>query len=100
MNQERIFQILRAPHISEKSSVVGDANNQVVFEVAVDATKPEIKQAVEELFKVKVTGVTTLNVKGKTKRFRGRAGKRAGWKKAYVSLAEGQEIDFLGGAAE
>ena len=89
-----------APHVSEKAAIVADSNNQYVFKVAVDATKPEIKQAVEELFKVKVTGVTTLNVKGKTKRFRGRVGKRAGWKKAYVSLAEGQEIDFLGGAAE
>ncbi|MAA74381.1 MAG: 50S ribosomal protein L23 [Salinisphaeraceae bacterium] len=98
--QERLLQVLRSPHISEKSTVLADEANQVVFEVAVDATKPEIKQAVEELFKVKVTGVTTLNVKGKTKRFRGRVGKRAGWKKAYVSLAEGQEIDFLGGAAE
>lgn len=98
--QERLLQVLRSPHISEKSTVLADEANQVVFEVAVDATKPEIKQAVEELFKVKVTGVTTLNVKGKTKRFRGRAGKRAGWKKAYVSLAEGQEIDFLGGAAD
>lgn len=100
MNQERLLQVLRAPHVSEKSTVVADANNQVVFEVARDAAKHEIKAAVESLFKVKVTGVTTLNVKGKTKRFRGRPGKRAGWKKAYVSLAEGEELDFLGGVAE
>lgn len=100
MNQERLLQVLRAPHVSEKSTVVADANNQVVFEVASDATKPEIKAAVENLFKVKVVGVTTLNVKGKTKRFRGRPGKRGGWKKAYVSLAEGEELDFLGGAVE
>lgn len=100
MNQERLLQVLRAPHVSEKSTIVADANNQVVFEVARDAAKHEIKAAVESLFKVKVTGVTTLNVKGKTKRFRGRPGKRAGWKKAYVSLAEGEELDFLGGAAE
>lgn len=97
MNQERLLQVLRAPLVSEKSTVVSDANNQVVFEVATDAAKPEIKAAVESLFKVKVTGVTTLNVKGKTKRFRGRPGKRSGWKKAYVSLAEGEELDFLGG---
>lgn len=97
MNQERLLQVLRAPHVSEKSTVVADTDNQVVFEVAPDAAKHEIKAAVESLFKVKVTGVTTLNVKGKTKRFRGRPGRRSGWKKAYVSLAEGEELDFLGG---
>lgn len=95
MNRERLLQILRAPHVSEKSSVATDTANQVVFEVASDAAKHEIKAAVESLFKVKVTGVTTLNVKGKSKRFRGRPGKRRGWKKAYVSLAEGEELDFL-----
>ncbi len=98
MNQERIYEVLRAPHVSEKSSVQADAHNQVVFQVAVDATKAEIKTAVEKLFKVQVEGVTTLNVKGKTKRFRGQPGKRAAWKKAYVSLAAGQELDFLSGA--
>ncbi|MDT0636141.1 50S ribosomal protein L23 [Spectribacter hydrogenoxidans] len=97
MNQERIYEVLRAPHVSEKSSVQADAHNQVVFQVAVDATKTEIKTAVERLFKVQVEGVTTLNVKGKTKRFRGQPGKRAAWKKAYVSLAAGQELDFLSG---
>ncbi|MDT0619352.1 50S ribosomal protein L23 [Salinisphaera sp. P385] len=97
MNQERIYEVLRAPHVSEKSSVQADAHNQVVFQVAVDATKTEIKTAVEKLFKVQVEGVTTLNVKGKTKRFRGQPGKRAAWKKAYVSLAAGQELDFLSG---
>lgn len=98
MSQERLMQVLRAPLVSEKSTIVADAHNQVVFEVLADATKAEVKQAVESLFKVKVTGVTTLNVKGKSKRFRGRPGKRAGWKKAYVSLAEGEELDFLSGA--
>jgi large subunit ribosomal protein L23 len=97
MNRERLLQVLRAPHVSEKSSLATDKDNQVVFVVAPDAAKDEIKAAVESLFKVKVTGVTTLNVKGKTKRFRGRPGKRRGWKKAYVSLAEGEELDFLGG---
>lgn len=100
MSRERLMQVLRAPHVSEKSTVVSDSDNQVVFEVARDATKQEIKAAVESLFKVKVTGVTTLNVKGKVKRFRGRPGKRSGWKKAYVSLAEGEELDFLGAVVE
>lgn len=98
MNQERIFQVLRAPHVSEKGSVLGESANQAVFQVAVNASKAEVKQAVETLFKVKVTKVTTLNVKGKTKRFRGQRGTRASWKKAYVSLAKGDEIDFLSGA--
>lgn len=98
MNQERIFQILRAPHVSEKSSVVGDAHNQVVFEVAKTASKPEVAAAVRALFNVKVEGVTIANVKPKSKRFRGRPGVRSGWKKAYVQLADGEEIDFLDGA--
>lgn len=97
MNQERVLQVLRAPRVSEKSTVVGDAHNQTVFEVARNASKAEIKQAVETLFKVKVTGVTTLNVKGKRKMFRGRAGHRPAWKKAYVSVAKGEAIDFMGG---
>lgn len=100
MNQERIFQILHAPHISEKASVVGDTNNQVVFEVAKNASKPEIAAAVSALFDVKVEGVTTSNVKPKQKRFRGRPGMRSGWKKAYVTLADGEEIDFLDGATQ
>lgn len=95
--RERLLQVLRSPMISEKSTNVSEQHNQVVFEVARNATKPEVKEAVESLFKVKVTGVTTLNVKGKIKRFRGRPGKRSGWKKAYVSLAKGEELDFLGG---
>lgn len=100
MNQERIFEILRAPHVSEKASVQGDAANQVVFEVARSANKREIASAVAALFEVKVEGVTTLNVKPKQKRFRGQAGVRGGWKKAYVTLAQGEEIDFLDGAAQ
>lgn len=96
-NRERLMEVLRVPLISEKSTNVSEQSNQVVFEVARDATKPEVKAAVEQLFKVKVIGVTTLNVKGKTKRFRGQAGKRNGWKKAYVSLAKGEELDFLSG---
>ena len=92
MNQERIFQILKAPHISEKSAVLGDSANQAVFRVATDAQKAEIKAAVEQLFNVKVADVRTVNMKGKTKRQGLRRGKRSDWKKAYVSLEQGHEI--------
>ena len=98
MNQERMLQVLRAPHISEKASVQADSANQVVFEVARHANKKEIAAAVTKLFDVTVTHVTTANMKPKQKRFRGRPGVRSGWKKAYVTLAEGNEIDFLDGA--
>ena len=94
MNQERIFQILISPHISEKSAVLGDNANQAVFQVATDAKKPEIKAAVEQLFEVKVANVRTVNMKGKTKRQGQRLGKRSDWKKAYVSLEQGHEIDL------
>ena len=94
MNQERIFKVLRAPHISEKAAIVGDASNQHVFRVATDAKKEEIKQAVEQLFNVKVSKVRTANVKGKVKRQGVRLGKRSDWKKAYVSLEQGHEIDL------
>ncbi|MCW9014871.1 MAG: 50S ribosomal protein L23 [Gammaproteobacteria bacterium] len=94
MSQERILQVLLAPHISEKSAIVGDAAGQHVFKVLPGATKTEIKQAVETLFEVKVAQVRVMNVKGKTKRFGQRNGKRSDWRKAYVKLAEGQDIDF------
>jgi large subunit ribosomal protein L23 len=94
MNQERIFQILVSPHVSEKSAVLGDSANQAVFRVATDAGKAEIKAAVEQLFEVKVANVRTVNVKGKTKRQGQRQGKRSDWKKAYVSLEQGHEIDL------
>ena len=94
MNQERIFQILKTPHISEKSAVLGDNANQAVFHVATDAQKAEIKAAVEQLFDVKVANVRTANMKGKTKRQGLRRGKRSDWKKAYVSLEPGHEIDL------
>ena len=96
MNQERILQVLLAPHISEKSTLVADANGQHVFKVLPTATKTEIKQAVEQLFEVKVAQVRVVNVKGKTKRFGQREGKRSDWRKAYVTLASGQDIDFAG----
>ncbi len=96
MNQERLMQVLLAPHVSEKSTKVADLHNQVTFRVARDATKAEIKGAVELLFNVKVKGVTVANMKGKTKRLGTRFGQRPDWKKAYVALEAGQEIDFLG----
>ena len=95
MNQERIMSVLLAPHVSEKSSFAAD-RGEFVFRVAKSATKLEIKKAVEQMFEVKVEGVKTLNVKGKTKRTGQRSGRRSDWKKAYVSLQEGQDIDFVG----
>ena len=94
MNHERIFKVLLRPHITEKTAIAADAQNQVVFKVAGDATKPEVKAAVEKLFNVKVADVRVTNVKGKTKRTRIGLGKRSDWKKAYVRLEQGQEIDF------
>ena len=94
MNQERIFKVLLRPHITEKTASVADGQNQFVFKVAVDATKPEVKVAVEKLFNVKVADVRVTNVKGKTKRTKVGLGKRSDWKKAYVRLEQGQEIDF------
>ncbi len=93
-NQQRLMQVLLAPTVSEKSTFVGDKNNQVVFRVADDATKPGIKAAVELLFKVKVKAVQVSNVKGKEKKTGRIVGRRRNWKKAYVSLAAGQEISF------
>ena len=93
-NQERLMLVLLAPTVSEKSTFVGDKHNQVVFRVADDATKPEIKAAVELLFKVKVKSVQVSNVKGKEKKTGRIMGRRRNWKKAYVSLAQGQEINF------
>ena len=94
MNQERIYQVLLGPLVSEKASMVGE-KGQVVFKVASDATKPEIKKAVEQLFNVTVEGVQVLNRKGKLKRTARGFGKRNDLRKAYVKLAAGQDIDFL-----
>lgn len=96
MNQERIMQILLAPHVSEKASLMADANSQHIFKVLKNANKTEIKQAVESMFEVKVAQVRVMNVKGKTKRFSNREGKRSDWRKAYVTLEKGQDIDFAG----
>lgn len=97
MNQERLLQVLLAPQVSEKATYVAEKNEQVIFRVATDATKPEIKAAVELLFKVEVESVQVANVKGKVKRFKGATGRRKGWKKAYVCLKAGQEINFVEG---
>ena len=97
MNQERLLQVLLAPQVSEKATYVADKNNQVIFKVAADATKPEIKAAVELLFKVEVDAVQVLNVKGKGKRRGTIQGRRKGWKKAFVCLKAGQEIQFAEG---
>ncbi|HJM02452.1 MAG TPA: 50S ribosomal protein L23 [Arenicellales bacterium] len=99
MNVERLHQVLRRPIVSEKSTNAADSGQQVVFEVLTDATKNEIKTAVESLFEVSVEGVQVINVRGKIKRFGKTPGKRTNWKKAYVRLAEGDDIDFLGSGA-
>jgi large subunit ribosomal protein L23 len=97
ISQERLLQVLLAPQISEKATFVADKNEQVVFKVASDATKPEVKAAVEALFKVQVEAVNIANVKGKVKRFGKMTGRRKDWKKAFVCLKPGQEINFAAG---
>lgn len=97
VNHERLLQIIMAPQISEKATYVAEKNEQVIFRVAPDATKPEIKAAVELLFKVQVDSVQVAVVKGKSKRFGKFMGKRKDWKKAYVCLKPGQEISFVAG---
>jgi large subunit ribosomal protein L23 len=95
------MQVLIAPQISEKSTFVGEKNNHWVFRVSPDATKPEIRAAVEMMFKVQVEGVQTSNAKGKESRRSGRpVGRRRSWKKAFVSLKKGQEISFAPGEAK
>ena len=96
MNRDRMYDIILAPVITEKTQRISEMN-QVVFRVRKEASKPEIKEAIEGLFNVKVDAVNTLNVKGKVKRFRGRMGKRSDVKKAIVTLAEGQSIDVTTG---
>ena len=99
MNKERILKVLQSPHVSEKSTRIAGEGNQYVFKVAKDATKPEIKSAVETVFGVKVRSVNLVNVKGKAKTFRFRSGKRADWKKAYVRLNDGEVIEFVQAAS-
>ncbi|WP_333840071.1 50S ribosomal protein L23 [Pelomicrobium sp.] len=93
-NQERLMKLILAPVVSEKSTLVADRHRQYVFRVSQDATKPEIKAAVELMFKTQVQSVQVANVKGKKKRFGRYEGRRRNWKKAYVCLAPGQEINF------
>lgn len=98
MNQERIYQVLLGPHISEKATVVAEKNRQFVFRVLPDANKLEIKKAVEKLFNVQVASVNTTVIKGKNKRFGRSLGRRSDIKKAYVALKEGFDLDFSGAA--
>lgn len=99
MNQQRLTQVILAPIVSEKSNVLAEKRNQMTFKVATNATKTEIKAAVELLFGVQVESVTTVTTKGKTKRFGRTLGRRSDVKKAYISLAAGQELDLEAAAA-
>jgi len=94
MNQERLLNVIRAPHVSEKAAMATELANQYVFKVATDATKPEIKAAIESVFGVSVESVKVVNQKGKVRRAKNGIGRRNDWKKAYVSLVDGQQIDF------
>lgn len=96
MTTERDYDVLVGPLVTEKATMLSE-HRQIVFRVRLDATKPAIRRAVERLFDVKVTGVNTLRVKGKSKIFRGRRGQRSSYKKAIVTLAEGQSVDYLSG---
>ncbi|MCP3871127.1 MAG: 50S ribosomal protein L23 [Gammaproteobacteria bacterium] len=98
MNKERLMQVLLSPVVSEKSTIAADADRQYVFRVTTDATKPEIRQAVEMMFEVKVDNVRVVNIKGKAKRFGSLMGRRNNIRKAYVRLAEGSDIDFGAGS--
>ena len=98
MSKARLMNVLLSPIVSEKSAMAADASNQFLFKVMTDASKPEIAEAVELMFDVKVDQVRTVNVKGKQKRFGAVMGRRNNWKKAYVRLQEGFDIDFAGGA--
>lgn len=95
MNNQRLYAVLLAPHISEKTATAAEMQGRHTFKVATDASKLEVRQAVEKLFKVDVKSVQIVNCKGKTKRFGSSMGSRSDWKKATVRLAEGQDIDFM-----
>lgn len=99
MSQERLYKVLLGPVVSEKAAVATEESNQVVFKVASTATKPEIKAAIEQLLEAKVLEVRTANVKGKTKRTKHGMGRRSDWKKAYVRLEEGQDLELLSAEA-
>ena len=95
VREEKLYKIILAPHVSEKSTMAAEQGNQIVFRVREDATKPEIKGAVEKLFEVEVDSVKVINVRGKMK-YGKHPGKRVNWKKAYVRLKPGHDIDFMG----
>lgn len=95
MNPERVYTVLMEPHVSEKVSILGDKYNQYAFKVSRDSTKAEIREAVETLFKVEVEKVTTANVKGKVKRSARVKTRKKNWKKAYITVVQGQEIDYM-----
>jgi large subunit ribosomal protein L23 len=97
VNQNRLYQVILAPQVTEKATRIADKHQQIAFKVRTDATKPEVKAAVELLFKVEVDAVSVVNVKGKAKRAGRTMGRRQDWKKAYVSLRPGQEINFAAG---
>ncbi len=99
MSKNRLYKVLLAPRVTEKTARLSANSNQYVFEVSSDANKADVRDAVEHLFEVNVKSVQIVNMKGKTKAFRMRPGKRSDWKKAYVRLQEGQVIDVLGGEA-
>lgn len=94
MNREQLMSVLISPHVTEKTSLAMQNNNQYTFRVRRDATKPDIKKAVELMFEVKVAGVQVVNEPGKTRRFGRTVGRTQDWKKAYVSLVQGQTIDY------
>ena len=96
MNEQRLYQVLLAPHISEKTATAAEMEGRHTFKVSPTATKLEVRKAVEKLFDVSVRSVQIINVRGKTKRFGAGEGKRSDWKKAIVRLADGQDIDFMG----
>lgn len=96
MNQERLLQVILSPHISEKATIGVDKRNEYVFQVIENATKPEVKDAIEHLFNAKVKTVRIMNVRPKKKLFKGIEGKRKGWKKAYVTLQADQKLDIMG----
>ena len=95
MSTTNVYEVIRAPRVSEKTARLQEVSNQYVFEVAKDATKADVKAAVEQIFDVKVEAVNVVNVKGKNKSFRQRQGSRGDWRKAYVKLADGQSIDVM-----
>ena len=95
MSTTNVYEVIRAPRVSEKTARLQEVSNQYVFEIAKTATKADVKAAVEQIFEVTVKAVNVVNVKGKNKSFKFRSGKRGDWRKAYVTLAEGQSIDVM-----